>query len=898
MLGVLEAARRFDPERGYQFSTYASYWIRQQCQRYGVAAGLLIRLPPHVFWPCYKLRLEHAKLLAGLGPIRSQRQFAEMREEQSVSSERWSHFLRAIEIRHFSDLYRDEWIAMRSRPSEVPLPPTTTVRREIQAEAHYYLSFLNKRSRYILKLRYGFETHEHTLEEVGELLGITRERVRQIQKRAEEKLREIIGLESTREGLATALSRWTRSTVEFSSNGDVTRCVETPLNPNNNSSFAPIDTVSQLTVSQQDFEMTPQWVFSKQIGSSVRRDPNEAQLFKTEQAEEGEYAGTDALVREVLQNSIDASTGDGPVKVRLALHSAAELPPHEKLIEYFGRLGVALHKRDVECDAHGVLSLNTGFLVCEDFGTRGLGGDPLRAKDPPEGHQDREDFFWFWRNIGRSGKTGIDLGRWGLGKTVYRSVSRIGCMLGLTVRQSDQRRLLMGQAVLSIHEIDGVEYMPEGFWCAGCDSDELPLPIEDKDFLSSFAKDWRLQRTNEPGLSVVAPYVAEELCGEPILQAITVHFFLPIVRGDLVVEVSAPDLTPTLVDADTIARVCDDLTWDGPKRTKRQAPPPVAFVEACEASDGVVTSKLLGQQALPQLNEDSFAVEDLAILRERFADGELASAKIHISMPRRAGNAENGELKVFVQRDETASVRDSYYIREGMTITKITSQASRRGVSGLMIVDGGPLAEMLGDSEGPAHEDWDTSAERPNKVWKVWKGRIKFVRRIVDTFVELLSPQTDQPDFDLLSDFFSIERTTGPQKKRKPSDNGKPSPKFDPIPSTPKWYRIEGRRGGFRIAPTNSIPVPENALLKVAVAYDLPSGDPLKKWSEFDFEFANGSAIKLSGKGINATKQSRNVLGLTIQSDEFSFAAEGFDVHRDLFVRVDEISSDDMDELQ
>lgn len=87
-------------------------------------------------------------------------------------------------------------------------------------------------------------------------------------------------------------------------------------------------------------------------------------------------------------------------------------------------------------------------------------------------------------------------------------------------------------------------------------------------------------------------------------------------------------------------------------------------------------------------------------------------------------------------------------------------------------------------------------------------------------------------------------------------------------------------------------------LLKVAVAYDLPSGDPLKKWSEFDFEFSNRAAIKLSGKAVIATKQSRNVLGLAVQADEFAFAADGFDINRDLFVRVDEINRDDMDQLQ
>ncbi len=69
-----------------------------------------------------------------------------------------------------------------------------------------------------------------------------------------------------------------------------------------------------------------QWVFAKLDPAVVRRDPNETQLFKAEQAGDDEYAGTDALVREILQNSIDAATGKGPVRVRLALHPNADMP--------------------------------------------------------------------------------------------------------------------------------------------------------------------------------------------------------------------------------------------------------------------------------------------------------------------------------------------------------------------------------------------------------------------------------------------------------------------------------------------------------------------------------------------------------------------------------------------
>ncbi len=177
-----------------------------------------------------------------------------------------------------------------------------------------------------------------------------------------------------------------------------------------------------------------------------------------------------------------------------ALHGNGSLPGPHQIANYFARLRPGLTYRDVPFDENGVPQLPHGFLVCEDFGTRGLGGDPYRATDPPDGTKG-EDFFWFWRNIGHSGKTGDDLGRWGLGKTVYRAASRVGCMLGLTVRHSDGKKLLMGQAVLRIHKHDETEYAPEGFWCCGCNDADTPL----------FARDWLLTK----GVSSAAVFSGE-----------------------------------------------------------------------------------------------------------------------------------------------------------------------------------------------------------------------------------------------------------------------------------------------------------------------------------------------------------------------------------------------------
>lgn len=638
------------------------------------------------------------------------------------------------------------------------------------------------------------------------------------------------------------------------------------------------------------------WAFSELRGDDVRRASNEAELFKTEQTAEGEYSGTDALVREVLQNSIDAGNDGSPVHVRLALHDASDAPNAGRLAHYFARLKPALLPREIGFNGRGAPQVPCRFLVVEDFGTRGLEGDTLLFRDPPLEDTSPQFFYWFWRNIGRSGKTGDDLGRWGLGKTVYRAASRVGCMFGLTIRDSDRRKLLMGQAVLQIHEHDSKEYKPEGYWCGSQNAQGLPLPIEDCEDMTEevarFCDEWKITRTDEPGLSVVSPFVPDELQAERLLQAVAVYFFTRILRGELEVTVVGPGIGTTRLDRTGLAAACRKIEWDGPPRTKRHVAPPIEFAKECVGKTPELVTEVLGEHKVPELNEGIFVEEILHDLRRQFSAGELVSVRIRINLPRRNGSAEVGHADVYVQRTSDGERCDSYYVREGMTITKISAQAGRRGVQSLVLVDSGPLAQFLGDTEGPAHEDWDQSAERPERIWaRGWKGRVKFVRRIVDSLVEVLTPPATEPDFDLLSDFFSIERT-GEQRQRKPGEESKLPPRMQPVVAEPRWFHITSRAGGFTISRNNRVEVPENAALRVSVGYDLPRGDPLRNWNRIDFVIGNGNgALRPNGNGLKAKLLQGNVLILHDIESEFHFSVNGFDQHRDLYVRADDVSN-------
>ncbi|KAA5543066.1 hypothetical protein FYK55_12305 [Roseiconus nitratireducens] len=643
-----------------------------------------------------------------------------------------------------------------------------------------------------------------------------------------------------------------------------------------------------------------QWVFAEMSGASVRRDPQETELFKTEDAGENEYAGTDALVREVIQNSMDAAIGGQPVRVRFGLHPADDLPSTDRLAAYFSRLRPALAHRNIDYLPSGAPNLQLGYLVCEDFGTRGLGGDVTLGKDPPKRHPTREDFFWFWRNIGRSGKTGDDLGRWGLGKTVYRAASRVGCMLGLTVRACDNLQYLMGQAVLRLHEHQGTEYAPEGFWCRGCDATGLPVPIQDEHPIRCFKQEWSITRTTESGLSVVVPYVTDGLQAESILRLVAINFFVPVLRGELIVEVAGPGLpghqSIVRIDSESIDRVCRSLSWDGKVSQKQSCPPPIELAKKSLATAAAAsTTRLLGQTSMPVIDEEAFDEAVTQDLRQRYADGQLIGVRVRAALPRQKGPDDEGEALVFLRRRGGVERHESYFIREGMTITRLNSKRSLRGVEAWVSVEPGPLASLLGDTEGPSHISWDTSNdERANQTWKKWKGRVRFFSRIVDSLAEFLSPPSDEADFELLSDFFSVDKTLAPKPRQRQSDVGSSNRTFVRPDPTPRWYRSSAKEGGFRVTASRDLPVPKDAWLRIAVAYDMAGGDPLRHWAKFDFDFSKKEKgqIKFKGSGVVASLKNGNVVDLKITEPEFDLSVFGFDVHRDLFVRIEEIDPD------
>ena len=197
-LGLMRAVDRFDYRRGYKFSTYASWWIRQAIARGLADQARTIRLPVHIVEFKGRLLRVQRQLLQERGREPTPEEIA---AELGATPQKVHELLWASQqplslqtpVGEEGESLLVEFVADRDSPS-----PAEQVERIAQREdLGRILTLLNPRERSIIALRHGLAgEHAHTLEEVGRRLGLTRERIRQIEAKALAKLTTYLGARS------------------------------------------------------------------------------------------------------------------------------------------------------------------------------------------------------------------------------------------------------------------------------------------------------------------------------------------------------------------------------------------------------------------------------------------------------------------------------------------------------------------------------------------------------------------------------------------------------------------------------------------------------------------------------------------------------------------------------
>ncbi len=191
-IGLIRATKKFDWRRGHKFSTYATWWIRQAVTRAIADQGRTIRVPVHMGDQINRLlRVQH-QLTQKLGRDPTIEELAEALE---VPPKKVEHMIqvarRPLSLEMPTDDEEDSVLGDFVQDSDAPAPDEAAIQNLLRQQLEEVLKTLPPREVRILQLRYGLlDGQAYTLEEVGRKMGVTRERVRQIEAQALSRLRQ------------------------------------------------------------------------------------------------------------------------------------------------------------------------------------------------------------------------------------------------------------------------------------------------------------------------------------------------------------------------------------------------------------------------------------------------------------------------------------------------------------------------------------------------------------------------------------------------------------------------------------------------------------------------------------------------------------------------------------
>ena len=640
-----------------------------------------------------------------------------------------------------------------------------------------------------------------------------------------------------------------------------------------------------MTSQRRDGSTLPhEWHFRPMSKAEINLDPIQGEFFTSQDI-------ADRLVRETLQNSLDAAIDShNPVTVRFTLRNDCSSNV-ARSGKYF--IGLRPHLEpslDANAPGQDVLEEITGqsafpYLLIEDFNTKGLTGNVQQYEDLSDASaSDDNHFYWFVRNVGRSGKRGLEGGSWGVGKYVFPDASKVNTFFFLTRRIDDSRSVLMGQSVLKMHILNGVRHYPYGHYADIEEESEFALPIGDEGSVQRFKDDFSLKRGEDSGLSIVIPFPEDELDRDSLLRAIIRYYFSPILTGRLLVHVS-DGTVDTKVDYDSIYSIVNQINWGraGTGLSPRDRGRMFDLVQNLETIAD--QDRIVVEQPEPHRNPvatpilDRIQAAELEDAKSRYEGGEAVAFRIFTWIHLKREEPSLSWVDLVVQRDPTLSGTHTEYVRNDLTIP--AAGPGRLGISSnfrsLLVASEGRIAALLRDSEEPSHSRWNERSQRVRDHYDLGASTVRFINSAVRHIVRVLTMSQEGVHRDLLNEFFS-DSSRGPISRPPPINPPEPGPTL---------ATVSRRASGFsmRVGQSNG-QFPKR--LRVQVAYQTRRGNPLTTYNPLDFTL-DSAQFSIEPERGTVEEVDLNQMLVDVECEGASLTVEGFDPNRDLLVQVDEI---------
>jgi len=644
-----------------------------------------------------------------------------------------------------------------------------------------------------------------------------------------------------------------------------------------------------------------------------------------------------SIGREPPQNSTDNRVDDTkPVTIK---YSKKHITDTETLKKFFPQTPWISHvtsgrnksliKLDKSIGEH--LEKGIDVLIIEDYNCTGLIGDPTQLfPNTVPGTDDEYDedsvkntFMWFMRILGDSKPASGKGGSWGLGKLAIPLASSVRTFFCVTTQETSGNRYLQGQTHVKNHTRNGEWYEGILYFAddklADSTNPHSWQPIKDKSEIDQFCQLFGVNRgETHSGTSFIIPLPRlDHKSGasnmKHIALCVLANYAVPIMDGLLTLIIELEDGKEFEFNSKNISKILstDILPWHEMELTKKSDVNPawsckermIELLNLHNAINGKIpseTQKLelnATKAGSDPPNQYQFVLpdkesEEFKIAREEFHKGSFIKADGSIAVKRKDNEPSQGKYSIVLRKSDNLSAEAHYY-RDQISLPLVNKkEAISTDVSSLLIVSSendNPLGEMLRQSEGPAHLEWDRKEVRLKDYYEYGHGTINFLRDIGKKIVEAFNATSSESE-EIWADLFNLQTSLDSG-----GGGGKP-PKNNLI--NQRNFSITESSTGFEIMPREGCEDLTGREYVLRIGYPNPySLKPKKAPDPSWINVHHSSNWSVDGASIDfdITAHDNEVcldrVRVTIHDEEFKIIYSGLDERKKGQMKLDKLKS-------